>query len=272
MPRPGCRCRVCEEARHKGPPYSRTGPSIFVHGPDVLIDTPEEIKAQLNRAGIERVQAGLYSHWHPDHTAGRRVWETMNGDFLRWPPQHRTTPIYLPPQVARDFERFLGLAEHFRFLEKWGFVQVHVLAEGDTLILNGWAITPIQLADPSVYAFLFHRDDRRVLIAPDELVGWTPPPHLRYVDVAVLPVGIFEFDPLTGERRFPIEHKVLEIEATFEQTLEIVAQLQPQRVIFTHIEELNGYSFDDLKRLEAHLRHEGLNVTFAWDGMKEVVR
>lgn len=40
-PRPGCACRVCAEARVKGVPYSRTGPSVFIHGPDVLIDTPE---------------------------------------------------------------------------------------------------------------------------------------------------------------------------------------------------------------------------------------
>jgi phosphoribosyl 1,2-cyclic phosphate phosphodiesterase len=42
IPRPGCGCRVCVEAREKGVPYARTGPSVFVHGPDVLIDTPEE--------------------------------------------------------------------------------------------------------------------------------------------------------------------------------------------------------------------------------------
>ena len=45
-PRPGCHCLVCVEARAKGVPYSRTGPSLFVHGLDVLIDTPEEIKEQ----------------------------------------------------------------------------------------------------------------------------------------------------------------------------------------------------------------------------------
>ena len=78
IPRPGCRCRVCVEARERGEPYARTGPSVFVHGPDVLIDTPEESKQQLNRSTVTRIGAGLYSHWHPDHTAGRRVWEARN--------------------------------------------------------------------------------------------------------------------------------------------------------------------------------------------------
>ncbi|MCD4684507.1 MAG: hypothetical protein K8S97_01035 [Anaerolineae bacterium] len=51
-PRPLCDCRICVEARQKGIPYSRTGPSIFVHGPDVLIDTPEESKLQLDRSRV----------------------------------------------------------------------------------------------------------------------------------------------------------------------------------------------------------------------------
>src|SRR6185369_13565263 len=83
-PRPGCACRVCVEAREKGVPYARTGPSVFVHGPNVVIDTPEEAKYQLDRAGITDIRACFYSHWHPDHTLGRRVWETRNGDFRGW--------------------------------------------------------------------------------------------------------------------------------------------------------------------------------------------
>ena len=115
-PRPGCLCRVCVEARERGVPYSRSGPSLFVHGPDVVVDTPEEIKDQINRARIEHIEAGLYSHWHPDHTMGRRFWETLNVDFRSWPPSGDTTDIYLPQQVAADFERWLGLAEHFEFM------------------------------------------------------------------------------------------------------------------------------------------------------------
>src|SRR5690606_33412518 len=54
-PRVGCQCRVCTEARAKGVPYSRGGPSVFVHGPDLLIDTPEEIRDLLNRSRVTRI-------------------------------------------------------------------------------------------------------------------------------------------------------------------------------------------------------------------------
>jgi phosphoribosyl 1,2-cyclic phosphate phosphodiesterase len=35
-PKPGCSCRVCVEAREKGIPYSRSGPSVFAHDTMVI--------------------------------------------------------------------------------------------------------------------------------------------------------------------------------------------------------------------------------------------
>ena len=43
IPKPLCGCRVCREARVKGVPYSRGGPSAFLHDVNLLIDTPAEI-------------------------------------------------------------------------------------------------------------------------------------------------------------------------------------------------------------------------------------
>ena len=118
-PRPGCDCETCSQAREKGHPYARTGPSIFVHGADILFDTPEEIAFQLNRSRIKNIQACFYSHWHPDHTMGRRIWE-MNFDLRSWPPNHRQTNIYIPQQVASDFQTYLGTWDHLQHFEQMG--------------------------------------------------------------------------------------------------------------------------------------------------------
>ena len=265
-PRPGCTCRLCSGARERGIPWARTGPSVFVHGPDVLIDTPEESALQIDRAGISHIAAGFYSHWHPDHTAGRRLWETRNGDWWTWPAQPICTPIYLPPNVARDFEQWLGLAENFRYLQGRGYVDVRVMDAPVTL--GGWRITARPVAETYVYAFLFEEVEggRRVLIAMDELVGWTPPVEYVGVDLAVLPKGLFEFDPFSGERLIPADHPVLGTEATFRQTVEMVEALRPRQLIFAHIEEPDQASPEDLARLAAHLHQErGWNVTFAHD-------
>ncbi len=264
-PRPGCACRVCAQARARGLPYSRTGPSLFVHGPDVLIDTPEESKEQLNRSRVGRIAACCYSHWHPDHVMGRRVWEARNQDWRHWPPRHTRTDVYLPPQVARDFRRTLGTWEHLRFFEQEGLVRLVELAEGEEVTLGDTRVAPLRLAEEYAYAFLVEGEGQRVLLVPDETHGWVPPARACGVDLAVLPLGAMEFDPLTGARRIPRDHPLLATEATFAETLRLVDALGARRVFLTHIEEMDGLNYDDLAELQRRLRRAGRDITFAFD-------
>ena len=264
-PRPLCDCRVCVQARELGIPYARSGPSVFVHGPDVLIDTPEEIKAQLDRSRVGDIAACFYSHWHGDHVLGWRVWEALNKDFRGWPPEERTTEIYLPEQVAIAFRKMLGMRSSLAFFENLGIVEVVEMVDGEVVTLGGTTIHPLRLAEEFVYAFEFERDGTRLLIAPDEVNGWKPPGHLRGADLAVLQVGVFEFDPLTRERRIHEENPVLQSESTFEQTLEIVEKLDARRTILTHVEEMDGLSHDDLQKIGNRLQDQGRNIEFAYD-------
>lgn len=263
-PQPGCECRVCVQARREGVPYSRGGPATFVHGPDVLIDTPEEIKDQLNRSRVTEIAAGIYSHWHPDHVMGRRVWE-MNKDWRGWPPEDRRTDVYLPEQVALDFREMLGTWDHLTYLEHQGLVRIVELSDGERFEVGGASIRPFRVAEGYVYAFMFEGDGKRLLLAPDEMKGWSPPEWVRGADLAVLPKGLDELDPFTGERRISEEHPILNVEATFEETLEVVRALEADRVVLTHIEEVDGLTHDDLRELQRRLRDDGLPVTFAFD-------
>jgi phosphoribosyl 1,2-cyclic phosphate phosphodiesterase len=269
-PRPGCSCRVCVEARTKGVPYSRTGPSVFVHDVALLIDTPEESREQLVRAGIEAVRTCVYSHWHPDHVMGRRVFE-MNFDFRGWPPETKQTTrtrVLLPERVARDFRTYLGSWDHLEFLaERLGVVELEMIPEAATVDVEGLRLTPIALAEDYVYAFLLEHEGRRALVAMDELYGWRPP-DLGPLDLAYLPQGLAEHDALTGERRIAAEHPILQVEATFPQTLEIVRGLDAKRVVLHHIEEMDGLTHDDLLAVGEKVRaDEGLEIEFAYDTM-----
>lgn len=253
IPRPGCSCRVCVEAREKGKPYARSGPSVFVHGPDVLVDTPEESKQQLNDSTVTRIAAGLYSHWHPDHTAGRRVWEARNFDFRSWPPRFETTPVYVPERVWADFEEHYGLADQFRFLERQGTVTIRLLSENGAFELDGTRVTAIPLDAENAHAFLFDDGRRRVLVAMDETHRWSPPPGgLGPLDLAVLPVGVFEHHPYSGERLIPEEFcKPPVRKARYETTLELLRTLAPRRAVLSHVEEMDRLSHDELRRLGA---------------------
>jgi phosphoribosyl 1,2-cyclic phosphate phosphodiesterase len=265
IPRPLCSCYVCEEARIKGIPYSRSGPSLFIHGPNILIDTSEDIYFQINRSKIKEIKGVFYSHWHPDHVMGRRVLESLNADWRNYPPKHKKSDVYLPEQVAVDFNNFLGSGDHLEFFKEQGFIHLHELKDGETVSINSTDISPFRLAEDYVYAFLLKNKGKKVLIAPDELNNWKPNNDLQDVDLAILPMGISEYHPLTGEKQLSSEHPVLKEECTFIETLEIIRELNPRRTILTHIEEPDGLGYDDLKMIERKLKSEDLNIEFAYD-------
>ncbi|HJQ29543.1 MAG TPA: MBL fold metallo-hydrolase, partial [Rubrobacter sp.] len=223
------------------------------------------VKKRLDRSQVENISACFYSHWHGDHVLGLRVWEAMNGDLRVRPPENRTTDIYVPEQVARDFRNRLGLWDTLSFFERGGLVRAIDLSDGDSVDTGGTTIRPSRLAEDYVYAFEFDEDGKRPSIAPDEVNGWEPPEHLRGADLDVLQGGVFEFDPFTGERRIHEENPVLESESTFEETLGIVDSLGAQRAVLTHVEEVDGLTHDDLKELGRDLSDEGRNVEFAYD-------
>jgi phosphoribosyl 1,2-cyclic phosphate phosphodiesterase len=78
-PKLACRCETCEIARKRGVPFSRTRFGILlVHSSNsdpsettrILVDTGPDLRSQLLIAGIEEIDAILYSHMHFDHMVG----------------------------------------------------------------------------------------------------------------------------------------------------------------------------------------------------------
>ena len=261
-PRPFCSCMICEEARDRGVPYSRLGPAYFIHDANILIDTPEEIGVMINRSRIQRVDAVIYSHWPPDHTRGLRIWEN---NALRWEYPYRTVPtdVYLPQQVAEDFKERIGLWESIEYMSQRGYINPVIVPDNTAFEINGITIKPFRVAEDYVYAFLFAMDGKNVLIAPDELFGWTPPEWLPPLDLAIVPAGLIDFHPLSGERLIPEEHPVLQHEATFADTLKMIQQMTAKQVILGHLDETNQLSYDDCLALEKQLNAG--NITFAFD-------
>lgn len=70
IPQIGCGCRVCTSADARD---KRTRVSALVESADgtrLLLDTPPELRLQLIAAGVDRVDAVLFTHDHADHTNG----------------------------------------------------------------------------------------------------------------------------------------------------------------------------------------------------------
>ena len=69
IPQIGCDCAVCRSQDPRDRRY-RCGAVVEWRGRRLLIDTPPELRLQLLRAGISRVDGVLYTHEHADHLNG----------------------------------------------------------------------------------------------------------------------------------------------------------------------------------------------------------
>jgi phosphoribosyl 1,2-cyclic phosphate phosphodiesterase len=69
VPTIGCTCAVCHSP---DPRDNRLRPSILVRFQDrnIVIDTTPDFRAQVLRAGLERLDAVVYTHAHADHILG----------------------------------------------------------------------------------------------------------------------------------------------------------------------------------------------------------
>jgi phosphoribosyl 1,2-cyclic phosphate phosphodiesterase len=138
------------------------------------------------------------------------------------------------------------------------------MAAGEDFRLGDTIVHPVRLAEDYVDAFLLRQGERRALIAgrAERLVATE---DVQGVDVAVLPMGIAEFHPLTGDRLIHEDHRLLQLEATFDDTLEVVKRPDAGRVYLTHVEEMDQLGHDELGEVGDRLRRAGLPVEFAYD-------
>jgi phosphoribosyl 1,2-cyclic phosphate phosphodiesterase len=266
IPRPLCECKICSEARIKGGRYERTGPSVFIHGADILFDTPEEIKYQLNRSMIKNINACFYSHWHPDHTMGCRVWE-YNRDPRMPRDQRGKVDIYLPERVNEDLIT-RGLIGGFNWMEKCQVIQRHIVRDNDSVTLGDAVVTPFRLAEEIAYGFDIRMQGKRILLLIDEVLNWVPDEHFQNADLVILQTGIMAMNPLTGERVIPADRSILQTEPSWQDTLVMAQRLKAKQTVFCHISEFYSLSYDDFCTLEKQLQLEERNIQFAYDGMK----
>lgn len=269
IPKPLCRCRVCREARLKGQPYTRAGPSAFLHDINLLIDTPAEIAGLLNRSRIGRLDYLIFSHLDPDHVEGFRVVEQIALDFRSWRayPQKQIC-LLLPEELEAPLMSMRSqYGPLFDFYRESGFVRVETFREKTEI--DGVQITAISIdrGRQTAFVYVFEKAGRRVVYAPCDIKPF--PEHrseVREADLLVIQPGIFEAG-LRHRFRYPPDHISRTTLYTFEETLELASRIGAGEVLLVHLEEYWNRSYDDYLALE----REHPNVRFAYDGMQVVV-
>jgi phosphoribosyl 1,2-cyclic phosphate phosphodiesterase len=269
IPKPLCQCKICREAREKGIPYARAGPSSFLHDINLLIDTPAEIITLLNRSSISDIDYLTFTHLDPDHIDGFRVVEQIALDFRTWSAYpEKQICLILPEELS---ERIKGIQSQYGpvidFYRESGFVRV-ILFQGN-IEIKGITITaiPVDRGSQLSFVYIFEKAGRKVVYAPCDL---KPFPENRdavqKADLLIIQPGIFE-EGLKHGFRYPADHISRTTLYTFEQTLDLAARLQAKRVLFVHLEEYWNRSYDDYRALESKTQ----KIRFAYDGMQLTV-
>jgi len=269
IPKPLCQCRVCREARQKGIPYARGGPSAFLHDINLLIDAPAEIAGMLNRSGIERLDHVLLTHLDPDHVEGLRVVEQISLDFRSWRAYpEKQIRLLIPEQLEEPLRSIRSqYGPVMDFYEQSGFVRLVTFR--DSVDIGGVHVTaiPVQRDSQVAFVYVFDADGSRVVYAVCDIKPF--PEHraeTHEADLLIVQPGIFETG-LKHDFEYQPDHISRTTLYTFDQTMELARRLHAMRVLFVHIEEYWNRSHADYMALESN---DGA-IRFAYDGMRLTV-
>jgi phosphoribosyl 1,2-cyclic phosphate phosphodiesterase len=236
VPTVGCSCDVCQSA---DPRDNRLRPSVVVefNGATVLIDTTPDFRQQALRAGLQRVDAVLFTHAHADHIMGLDDIRPFN--FRRREP----IPVY----GSADTIEFLTRAFSYIFSDAPAESTIPKLKpctfDETPFPLLGLECVPVRLQHGKGTTFGFRLGKFAYLTDHSEI----PPESLELL--AGLDVLFLD----------ALRHKPHPTHSTVERSLSYVERLKPGRTFFTHISH-------DLP----HERTESLlppHVRLAYDGL-----
>ncbi len=266
IPRPLCNCENCSKAREKGIPWARTGPSMFLEEGSILFDTPEEIRIQVEREKIKKIKHVFYTHWHPDHTQGIRIFEHI---YFSHPdePKKEVVNVYIPENAFSDFEK---LCSSIFFPEKKGYIKINKIQDRVPIKIGTTSITPLDFKrkDRVRYGYLIEQNGIRTVYAPCSVFDISLDEYYQNLDLVLMEIGWFGN---TKERRakLPKGHAWHD-HISFEENLEIMKKIRPQRTILVHIDGTRHLKSDanhDFLLKQAK-KYKGFNIDIAYDGMK----
>jgi len=269
IPKPLCQCPICNEAREKGIPYERTGPSAFLHDENLLIDTPAEIAQQLNRAEIDQVDSILFTHLDPDHVEGFRVVEQITLDFRTWEAfPEKQIQLIMPEELNRRLE---AIHSHYGplidYFEGQGFVRRTSFTDRTQIGDVELTAIPVDRGSQTSFIFVFEKNGRRIVYASCDVKPFPEDrEEVQRADLLVIQPGIFE-DGLKHHFTYEEDHISRTTLYTFEETMALAERIGSGRIVFVHLEEYWNRSYDDYLAIEKQFDH----VSFAYDGMQITV-
>ena len=221
----------------KNPKNTRFRSSILVEeqGKNILIDTPPEIRLELLRAKVKKVDALLYTHCHYDHMAGAEDVRNFTSK------QNRVLPIYGTRYDLKTFKDQMKFV--FRKPKNFQTVQLNPIKVYTPFSVGKISILPIKQYHGSINSVGYR------------IGNFAYSTDVKYMDkkglelLKVIETWILE---CTTNKETPVH-------VTLEQALEWIKYIHPKRAYLTHLG--CEWDYDELsKKLPK-------NVKPVYDGM-----
>jgi len=242
VPTIACDCRVC---RSTDPHDKRLRPSILLEweGHAVMIDSTPDFRTQALNIRLQRLDAVLYTHGHADHIMGLDDLRPLTYDSVTG---GEPLPLYADKLTCEAIRRSFGYV--FPTGPRYpGVAQVDLREVDGAIDLFGVTFTPFTVMHGKLPITAWRFGSNAYITDFSEI-----PPEamesLHGLDVLFLDALRHDFHPT---------------HSTLENSLAIVAELQPQRAFFTHISHgLMHQETEDSLPDGVHMSYDGLTIDF----------
>ncbi|MDD7793572.1 MBL fold metallo-hydrolase [Clostridium sp. 'White wine YQ'] len=264
LPKPLCQCRVCQEARTKGKPYSRYGCSVYLEDIELLVDTPEDIVHALNYCNIKEVNKVLFSHMDPDHVLGMRVFEHLRLNWFEVAEKKECSNSIMVLAMKHVMEDINSIKSKYgSYLDYYEKVRNLIKREviEEYIYLEQIKLTFIKAGAATV--FVFEEKNKKVIYAPCDVKPF--PINNIFMNADVMIIGnTIVGDELKDGYILNNESNIFSELFRMNEIEDLKKQYKIKKVIITHLEEDWGKSYDDYLNLQE--QYDG--ILFAYDGMK----
>lgn len=254
VPRIGCSCSVCFDAKNYDSKNRRTRSSIFIHDENILIDTPQELRVRLTDEEIDRVDKVFITHSHADHILGfddLYNYNRLKNKYLNEKNGKKIIDVLSGKDVFNQLnERFPYMNSKSDYYQKKAALR-QVLLEEDDYKLDKISFKFIKIPHGRffLYAFKFKKDDSSLGYISDMPKKISNKQLNFFKDCDILIAAGTALKP-------GLEHdKCLKMK----DFLKKLKKLNLKRVILTHLSHFND--FNKTKELPS-------NFEFAYDGMR----